>query len=207
MENKDLSRYEEVQTKQNPFAKALKMFGNYLKFVVRDFIASFKYNNMKLAGWLIAIPGIFIGFFLEYHYYAVAKMSFIVTDPETFEDYVYIGFDYTGIVFFLLMLFGILNIFTAASVMKKKNLGSVVTATITSAGVLICGALYLAAMFIFSGLVSNGDIRLENADWTLFGDMDFVMSIITVVFSMLCSIVGVILAFIKYDRTYEKVDR
>ncbi len=83
MENKDLSRYEEVQTKQNPFAKALKMFGNYLKFVVRDFIASFKYNNMKLAGWLIAIPGIFIGFFLEYHYYAVAKMSFIVTDPET----------------------------------------------------------------------------------------------------------------------------
>ncbi len=207
MENKDLSRYEEVETKQNPFAKALKMFGNYLKFVVRDFIASFKYNNMKLAGWLIAIPGIFIGFFLEYHYYAVAKMSFIVTDPETLEDYVYIGFDYTGIVFFLLMLFGILNIFTAASVMKKKNLGSVVTATITSAGVLICGALYVAAMFIFSGLVSNGDIRLENADWTLFGDMDFVMSIITVVFSMLCSIVGVILAFIKYDRTYEKVDR
>ena len=162
---------------------------------------------MKLAGWLIAIPGVFIGFFLQFHYYAVSRMSFIVTDPETFEDYCYIGFDYTGIVFFLLMLFGILNIFTAASVMKKKNLGSVVVATITSSAVLITGAMYLAAMFIFSGLVSSGEIVLENPDWTLFGDTDFVMSIITVVISILSSIAGCIIAFIKYDRTYEKVDR
>jgi hypothetical protein len=207
MENKDLSRYEEVQKKQNPFVKALKAFGTYLKFVVRDFIASFKYNNMKLAGWLIAIPGVFIGFFLEFHYVCVSQMSFKVIDPETFEPYEYIGFDYTGIVFFILMLFGILNIFTAASVMKKKNLGSVIVATITSAVILIMGGLYLGAIFIYNGLVVSGEIAPASGDWTLTGDTNFMMAIITVVVSILSSVVGVVLAFIKYDRTYEKVDR
>ena len=207
MENKDLSRYEEQPVKQNPFAKIFKMLGNYLKFVVRDFIASFRYNNMKLAGWLIAIPGVFIGFFLEFHYKAVSQMSFTVTDPETWEDYCAIGFDYTGIIFFVLMLFGILNIFTAASVMKKKNLGSVVVATITSAVILITGGMYLAAIFIYNGLVVNGDVVPAGADWTLTGDVNFLMAIITVVVSILSSIAGVIIAFIKYDRTYEKVDR
>ena len=207
MENKDLSRYEEVEKKQNPFVRALKSFGTYLKFVVRDFIASFKYNNMKLAGWLIAIPGVFIGFFLEFHYVAVSQMAFDIVDPDTGEFYCAIGFDYTGIVFFILMLFGILNIFTAASVMKKKNLGSVVVATITSAVILITGGMYLAAMFIYSGLVESGEVVPAGGPWTLFGDFNFVMAMVTVIISILCSIAGVIIAYIKYDRTYEKVDR
>ena len=62
MEN---NRYEEVEKKENVFAKAFKAFGKYLARVWKDFIASFRYNNMKLAGWLIAVPGIFIGFFFS----------------------------------------------------------------------------------------------------------------------------------------------
>ena len=53
----DQSRYEEVPQKENPFAKIFKTLGQYLKEVFLNFIQSFKYNNMKLAAILAAIPG------------------------------------------------------------------------------------------------------------------------------------------------------
>ena len=126
MEN---NRYEEVEKKQNVFALAFKNFGKYIARVWKDFIASFRYNNMKLAGWLIALPGIFIGFFLQWHAPVVKNLAFTysVYDEvlDATVDKSYIPFDYTGIALFILMLAGILNIFGAASVIGKKNLGSV----------------------------------------------------------------------------------
>ena len=73
MEN---NRYEEVEKKQNVFARGFKAFGKYISRVWKDFIASFRYNNMKLAGWLIAVPGIFIGFFLKWHAPVVKELSY-----------------------------------------------------------------------------------------------------------------------------------
>ena len=61
------NRYEEVPQKENVFAKAFKTFGKYLKGVAVDFVNSFKYNNMKAAAIFIALPGIFLGFFLSSH--------------------------------------------------------------------------------------------------------------------------------------------
>ena len=61
------NRYEEVPQKENKFAKGLKAFGRYLKFVFVDFFNSFKYNNMKLAAILFALPGILLGFFMFAH--------------------------------------------------------------------------------------------------------------------------------------------
>ena len=63
----DQNRYEEVPQKENKFKKGLKAFGNYLKFVFVDFFNSFKYNNMKLAAILFAMPGILLGFFMFAH--------------------------------------------------------------------------------------------------------------------------------------------
>ena len=209
MEN---NRYEEVEKKENICVKVLKGFGKYISRVWKDFIASFKYNNMKLAGWLIAVPGIFIGFFLQWHAPAVTQMSFTTKyiDEETFKSVTTnaIGFDYTGIVLFVLMLAGILNIFGAASVMGKKNLASVVRATIFTAIIVICGGLYLAAIFIYNNLIRTGKISItQGSSWRVWSDTNFLMSIISIVVSMVSSIAGCVLGFIKYDRTYEKVDR
>ncbi len=210
MEN---NRYEEVEKKENKFALVFKTLGKYLARVWKDFIASFKYNNMKLAGWLIAVPGIFIGFFLQWHAPAVKQMTFEYSkfNEETFviEKINAIGFDYTGIALFILMLCGILNIFGAASVMGKKNLGSVVRATIFTGIITVAGALYLFAIFYFNSLVQKGTINVttDGSAWSIWNSSDFIMSIISIIVSIVCAIAGCVLGFINYDRTYEKVDR
>lgn len=206
MEN---NRYEEVEKKENKIAAAFKGFGKYIARVWKDFIASFKYNNMKLAGWLIAVPGIFIGFFLQWHAPTVKQLAFnySVVVGEDLVSKSYIGFDFTGIALFVLMLAGILNIFGAAAVMSKKNLGSVVRATIFSSIIVIAGILYLFAIFFYGSLVSQNKINTGVENWTVFSDFNFLMSIISIIVSMVSAIAGCILGFIKYDRTYEKVDR
>ena len=71
----DQNRYEEVPQKENKFVKGLKTFGSYLKFVFVDFFNSFKYNNMKLAAILFAMPGILLGFFMFAHVPTIRKVT------------------------------------------------------------------------------------------------------------------------------------
>lgn len=179
----------------------LKMFGTYLKNVLFDFITSFKYNNMKLAGLLVCVPGVFLGFFLSFHAPVVKSIAFNMTETTYYKG---ISFDPTGILLFLLILFGILNIFMGVSMMNQKNLGSVVRATITSSIVVICGAVYIALLLIFVQGVNSGAIKITKENIV---DSNFIVSVVSVIVSMVCSIVGVVLGYIKYDRTYEKVDR
>ncbi len=234
MEN---NRYEEVEKKDNIFVKILKMFGQYLKNLGYDFVVSFKYNNMKLPSILVAIPGVLLGFFLKWHAPVVRAIVFeqATVDGVT-HFYNNISFDYTGMVLFILMLFGILNIFTAVSMSKKKNLGSVVLSTICTSIIVICGVLYLYAVFTFfagyneyqeafiaskqgfiaSGLSEQEAINKAREACKLIGisknteisfDYNFVISVVSIIVSMVSSVVGCILGFILYDRTYEKVDR
>lgn len=193
--------------KVNPF----KYFLKYLSNVLYDFRTSFKYNNMKLAGLLIAVPGVFLGFFLGWHGDVVGKLSY---DGKSYfdEEFNIINpgsllkpFDFSGVVLFLMILFGILNIFTAVSVSSKKNLGSVVLATITTSLVVICGALYIFCVFYYLTLVDAGKVE-PSAD-AVISQFSIIMSVLSVVLAMLASIVGIVIAFIRYDRTYEKVDR
>ena len=179
----------------------LKSLGIYFKNVFSDFITSFKYNNMKLAGLLVCVPGIFLGFFLSFHAPVVKSVSYGISDTEY---YMGINFDPTGVLLFLLILFGILNIFMGVAMMNSKNLGSVVKATITSSVVVICGAVYIAFLFIYVNGVNNGAINVTDTNVV---DSNFIISIISVAISILTSIVGIILGYINYDRTYEKVDR
>lgn len=193
--------------KVNPFKYFLKYLGN----VWYDFRTSFKYNNMKLPGLLIAVPGIFLGFFLGWHGEVVGKLAYnakgTIDDAGNLiagESYLK-PFDFSGIVLFLMILFGILNIFTAVSVSSKKNLGSVILATITTSLIFICGILYIFAVFFYLDLVGKGLVK-PSAD-TIIQDVDLIMSLASVIVSMLTSVAGVVIGFIRYDRTYEKVDR
>ena len=198
----DQSRYEEVPQKENPFVKIFKTLGTYFKELFLNFIQSFKYNDMKLAAILAAIPGFALGFFIRFHSVVVNTMTFTIVGSggKTYG----LPFDWSGIAIFFLMLFGILNIFGAVSMSSKKNLGSVVTTTITSSGIIIFGALYLVAIFVFLGGISTGAIRVNGFSGV---DINWIMSIVSVVVSMALAVAGVVLGFINYDRTYEKVDR
>ena len=204
--NKDSSRFEEVPQKESGFKKVFATLGQYLKSVFLDFFTSFKYNNMKLAAILVAIPGIFLGFFLRFHAEVVSHISFDTGQVDAAGKAILYGvpFDFTGIVLFALMLFGILNIFGAVTMSGKKNLGSVVVCIISSAVIVICGALYLYGLFTFLGGVNSGKISMNT---TVKVDANWIISIISIIVSMITSVAGCVLGLINYDRTYEKVDR
>jgi len=199
------NRYEEVPQKENVFAKIFKTLGAYFANVFKDFITSFKYNNMKLAGILVAVPGVFLGFFLHWHAIVVNQVAYRTGEVVNGKEVLYgMPFDFTGLVLFILMLFGILNIFSSVTMSNKKNLGSVVTCTITSSVIVIAGALYLYALFTFIAGYNNGSIPMKTE---FHMDGNWIISIISIIISMVASIAGVVLGFINYDRTYEKVDR
>lgn len=224
MEN---NRFEEVEKKENGLVKILKIIGKYLKNLNYDFIASFKYNNMKLASILIAFPGIFFGFFLGIHSSVINSVTYVSTNVNGVDVYYHgMSFDFTGICIFILMLFSILNIFSATNVSKKKNLGSVVTSTITTTILTIAGCVYLYGISTWitghmeflnkvNELVANG-MSLSDAQSAANGiglsgefevTFEIVMVYISVILSIVAAISGCILGFINYDRTYEKVDR
>jgi len=198
----DQNRYEEVPQKENAFKKILKNLGKYFKEVWLNFLEGFKYNNMKLPAILVALPGVFIGFFLGVHSEVVTYIDYAL-DAERTQFYVF-SFDFSAMCLFILMLAGILNIFSALSMSGKKNLSSVVKATIGTSIIIITGVLYLVAVFVFMDLINSGAKTLDTE--YSFGAVWWV-SIISIIVSMLVSVAGVVLGFIRYDRTYEKVDR
>lgn len=200
------NRYEDVPEKENAFVKFFKTLGSYFKSIFLDFIQGFKYNMMRIPAILLAVPGVFLGFFLTFHSEVVQNLYFEVPifENQTLvrtEYYAGISFDFSGILLFVLMLCGILNIFLCLGVSGKKNLGSVVKCTIVSAILVIAGGLYLFLVFTcIAGKdeIFKGDLAI---------DYNWYISIASVIVAMLTSIIGCILGFLWYDRTYEKIDR
>ena len=240
----DQNRYENVPQKENIFLKILKMFGTYLKNLVFDFFSSFKYNEMKLAGILLAVPGVFLGFFMGIHSDVIGAIVYttatcseqnIIVDGQTMVNPEYgniinykLSFDVTGIALFLLMLSGILNIFTAVTLMGKKNLGSVILASLTTLLIIISGVFYVYSIYVyFEGLEVYKQWSAANPGKTVTYELakelgantigiptksgnqvpmnSLYLSIASVAISIISSLVGIVLGFIKYDRTYEKV--
>ncbi len=201
-----------VVEKVNPF----KAFLRGIKNAIVDFFQSFKYNDMKLSGMLLCVPGVFLGFFIGFHQDIINKISFTiferVTDPVTgIVDVVEtIALpDMTAICFFALILLGTLNLFTGFQAMNKKNLGSVVSATIIT--VLITGivAFYVYEIIYCWHLQDTGKIILAAGSGQTkisLTSTSFIMTMFSCGISVVCSIIGVILGFINYDRTYRKRD-
>ena len=193
LKNEATSVKEETSLKENEnkFLKVLKMIGHYLKDVFLNFKESFKYNNMKLPALIIAIPGLLLGFFLNFHYNVVVQLTF----PYSF--------DFSAIVLFALMLIGILNIFSAVTMSGKKNKKSVILATVMSIFIVIFGLLYLYEIIYFISLVYSGELAFS--DFSI--DLNYIMAFISVIGSIVCTIAGCILGWLRYDRGYVEVDR
>jgi hypothetical protein len=138
--------------KENEKKSFIKEYFRGMKY---DFIQSFKYNNMKLAGLLILIPGAIFGFFLTFHTVVVNSISVDATDGAQFMA------DLSGFELFMMMLFAILNIFTGFSVMNKRNLGSVIAASVTSALVVAAGVMYFVTVFRWMAGVNAYYARLD----------------------------------------------
>ncbi|MDE7263518.1 MAG: hypothetical protein K2N64_02510 [Anaeroplasmataceae bacterium] len=170
-------------------------FGSYLYGIWYNFIDSFRYNPCKLAGILVALPGLFIGFFLGFH----SNVTFLVNN-QIHEA------DFSGLLMFILVLMGCINIFNGVTLSSKRNLGSVVISTVCSAIIIVCGILWIQKIFYSSYLCT---IPQEQGGHFLEGGYVFntatIMSIVSVILSMICSLAGCILGFIKYNRNYKKV--
>lgn len=175
---------------------------NYFVAMWLDFIASFKYNKMKLAGILICVPGVIIGFFITFHYDIIKILSYQYIDEAG--QSIEVMKDLSALCFFLMMLFGTLNLFTGVSCMGKKNLGSVVSSTICTGAICILVVVYFIHIFVFYNLQEQGLVNLSSK-FSLTSTSS-IMVFLSCGLSVICSVIGVILGFKNYDRTYNKRD-
>ena len=113
-------------------------------------------------------------------------------------------FDFSGPTLFVLTLIGFLSVFVSLELNKKKNFGSVMKALLCTAAIVIAGGLYLYSIFATENALKHG---FKNEVFTTMFDNNCVISMSVVIASMVFSLAGLILSFINYDRTYEKVDR
>ena len=219
----DQSRYEEVPKKEGKVGKAFKNFGKYLKTVGKSIVESFKYNKMKLPAFMLGIGGIIIGLFLTVHAATIKQLTFtysyVVEESGELVKYTAMlpgmPYDYTGIVIFILMLLGILNIFIALSFNSKQNKGSVVSATIITLVMIGLTAAYVYAVMYFkqyhdTGITVEGELyQLDIAGGGYEANFlaNYMSSIVVLIIADVLSAVACVLGFIHYDRAYEKGDR
>lgn len=180
MEEKEIVEIEQnVEPAQEP--KKQNAFVKMLDDTWYNFKDSFKYNPCKLAGILVALPGLFMGFFLGVH----SKILFL-------------GSDFYGLYMFLMVLLGCINVFNGVTLMSKRNLGTVITSTIFSLIITVVGILWIVAIF-----------KSYNADYVLSKpytlNIEHYVSMACVVLSIGCSLTGCVLGFINRDKNYKKV--
>ena len=97
-----------------------------------------------------------------------------------------------------MVLLGCINVFNGVTLMGKRNLGTVITSALCSVVITVVGVLWIAA--IFQSL--NADVVLSKP-YTL--GWEHYVSIGCVILSIVCSIAGCILGYIKRDKNYKKV--
>ena len=119
---------------------------------------------MKLPAFMLGIGGILIGLFLSVHAATIKQLtytySYVVEESGQLVKYTAMlpgmSYDYTGIVIFILMLLGILNIFIALAFNSKQNKGSVVSATIITLVMIGLTIAYVYAVTYFKTYHDNG---------------------------------------------------
>lgn len=187
----EVKNEESVQntTEQVTPDKKKEGFGQYLKNVWLGFLDTFQYNPCKLPGILIALPGLFIGFFLAWH----SKVRFIVEDGQL---------NLSGFYMFIMVLFGCINIFNGVTFSSKRNLGSLIISIICSLVIAVFGVLWIVGIANSFALTSSGKVVLQIP---LKFDFSCAMSIIGVALAIICSVIGCLLGYFKYDRNYKKV--
>ncbi len=171
-----------IDKTENKFLRGFYIFIFYIANIFVDFARSCKRNPSKIAGLLIATPGVFIGFLLGIQIVAIKTLTDIKLAP---------------LALFALTLLGALNIFEAVGVMGKRSLGASIMASIVTAVILAFGAIYLEDVF---GSISN---TLEIVDGFVV-DSNIIISLITVIGSMILSTAGCIMSYFFIDKNYQK---
>ncbi|MDE5566655.1 MAG: hypothetical protein K2H02_05075 [Anaeroplasmataceae bacterium] len=180
-------------TEDNAFIKVLKALGKYLYGIGYNIVDAFRYNNCLLPGLLILLPGLFIGFFLGVH----SSVLFLTKPDES---------DFSGLLMFVLVLFGCINIFSGVTFISKKNLGTAITSTICSSVITVCGGFWIQKIFYSQWLLDNNIIKLSEDQGPVKAmDKYAVISIIAVVLAVVCSLAGCIMAYFTRNKNYKKV--
>lgn len=159
------------------FKKVMYTFITYIAIVFLDFIDSFRRNPIKIGAWLIAIPGVFIGFLMNYEIDSVYHTADATKAP---------------VFMFILILCGMINIFEAFSITKNKNFGSILIATILSAVIVVSGFIYIIDLVT---TINDKDGEFITANYGSF---------ITVGASMILTVVGIVICWIHRDKEYKK---
>lgn len=191
VEDEELVENTSTEKVNNETKKKSSSFVNYLNGMVAGFFDSFRYNKCKLAGILVALPGLFIGFFLGVH--SAINGTMIVKEGEI---------NLSGFYMFILVLFGCINIFNGFTLSSKKNLGTVVVSGICSLVITIVGILWIYCIFHAYNLVQSGEVQLIGG---LSLTIDHYLSIISVILAIVSSITGCILGYINRNKEYKKV--
>lgn len=182
----------EEPTKENGFVRALKGLGKYLYGIGYNIVDSFRYNNCLLPGLLILLPGLFIGFFLGVH----SSVQFFVKPDES---------DFSGLLMFLLVLFGCINIFSGVTFISKKNLGTAITSTVCSGIITVCGVLWIQKIFYSQSLLDKGIIITGEEGVSKVLNNYAIISILAVILAIVCSLAGCIMAYFTRNKNYKKV--
>lgn len=180
-ENQNMIFADRVEAKKktikNPFVRVCYSFVMFIAVAFLDFIASFKRNPIKIGAWLIAIPGVFIGFLMNF------ELDTVYTFTEA---------NKAPLCMFILVLCGMINIFEAFSITKNRDFASILIATVLALVITVSGVIYILDI----------NKTVNDLDETLTSNA--VKSFITIGGSILLSIVGVVIAWIFRDKNYKK---
>lgn len=167
--------------KKTPWYKAMwPMLGNYFKGVGKDMKRSIQDNPSIIWALLLMVPGIFIGLFLESH----VRASYALTS-----DY-----NFSGLMIFIMLLAGCLNIVCGFKVKSTRSLKSSVLASICTAVIVFSGSFWIYC------LISCDHVW----DGTHSYAPDAVTSIICIAISIIAPLVGAIASFFTRDKNYKK---
>lgn len=161
----------------NGFVRFLYGFITAIAIWFVDVVDSIKRNPIKIGAYLIAIPGIFIGFFMNVEIETIYK-----TQTE-----------WAPIFVFALVLAGMINIFEAFSIISKKNFGSILIASILTGLIVVAGIVYIYE--ISDGVKSSSQLEFDSI---------VIRSFIVITVSMILSVVGCVIAWIFRDKNYKR---
>lgn len=171
-----------IDKTENKFLKVFYMFIFYIANIFVDFIDGCKRNPSKVAGIMIAAPGVFIGFLLGIQIDALYYLS---------------GLKWAPLALFVLVMFGAVNIFNASAVIKERSIKSFVISVIVTAIIDIFGILYVIEMV--NAMATNG---ADDPSFVITASM--IESLISVIVSMILCTAGCVFAFIFRDKSFQR---
>ena len=160
----------------NGFKKGMYVFFMSIAVWFVDFIDTFKRNKIKIGAFLIATPGIFIGFLMNFEIDSIMRL----------------GVKKAPICLFALTLCGYINIFEATVLTKKKNLFTVIIVSLLSLIITVTGFVYII------------DVINVTKDQNLTLNSNNIISFIIIGMSIALSLAGCVIGFIFRDKNYKK---